>query len=447
MKLLLLGLLTTLFIGSCSLKDRERRPKAVKAPITGAIKGTSGKGTLYAVLYRLTPSRPEPLSHQVITHGHRYQFAAPLGQDLGVAAFEDLNRNRRQDVGEPAGFTRLPRLTPSALKHSPNKSIALSRRTKRIRYPITVPFYQTALARQTVPAQTISSKNPPARKPLAKRLVPHAPQPREARPALASPKPTLKPTKAPRAKRVAPKHPIPGSVVNLSDRRFSNQSAAFGFDDPDRFVAQYGFGLYFVDNYRSNRIPVICIHSSGGSAQDWRSFFPRLDLSRYQPMIYQYPTGMPFDRAAESLHRIVVDLGRQYRFKTVHVVGHGTGGLIGYRLAQWSARSQVGPRVTNLVTLAAPWDGMPGSARNVRRGHSSWDLRTGSPFLQRINREPLPRGVRHHVVFANKNAANLRSQLARGKRAPSYGFATDERGLMRSAGAGRQVNRCLGARR
>ncbi|MFT4641856.1 MAG: pimeloyl-ACP methyl ester carboxylesterase, partial [Verrucomicrobiales bacterium] len=113
-----------------------------------------------------------------------------------------------------------------------------------------------------------------------------------------------------------------GGIVNLADARFGPEAAALGFSNANGFVKTHGTGGYLTDNYRSNKTPVLFIHGAGG---DWRSVFSRLDLGRFQPLVYHYPAGAPFERSAEALHSMMGSVSKRYGFKSYHVVGHGTG--------------------------------------------------------------------------------------------------------------------------
>ena len=436
MKLIFLGLPIAFLLASCSLQDGDLQSSKSPPIITGKITGATGKGNVYVVLYDLGSKRPEPIADQMVPPGRWFDFSAPVGAEFGVAAFQDLNDNLRQDVGEPAGYTRFPKIVASAkggAQPAPPRTITLRRRTKSIKNPLVVPRGHVPVAKGGGGSQR---KAPPL--PSKKQVVPKAP-PKKAI-AKRSAKP-LTPLQPPLVRR-----PELGGVVNLGDARFGAEAAALGFSNPNGFLKAYGTGVYLTDAYRSNKTPVLFIHGAGSAAQDWRRLFSRLDLGRFQPFVYHYPTGAPFERSAGTLRDMMGSLSKRYRFKNYHVVGHGTGGLIGRRLIQMNGRGST----LSLVTLGTPWDGLSLAATKVRRSHSSWDVRSNSPFLRTVKRQALPSNVPHHLLFGYKNPNTLASQLApsvQSAAARVYGFNADERGILSDNAVAEQVNRALRASR
>jgi hypothetical protein len=81
-----------------------------------------------------------------------------------------------------------------------------------------------------------------------------------------------------------------GEVTNLDDPRFTAQQAKAGMWTPLSAAREVGGGVYFLEPYDPERIPVLFVHGIGGSPQDFRSLIEGLDRTRYQPWIYHYPT-------------------------------------------------------------------------------------------------------------------------------------------------------------
>ena len=416
MKLFFAGLTVSLFLVSCSLQDRELAPPVSGPSVAGMITGGSGKGKLYAVLYELDNKKYRSVVDQLVGKNGRFEFPIASNNIFGVAAFEDLNGNLRQDRGEYAGYVRFPKvkLLPAGKAGLVlRRNVALRKRTKKVASPIVLSEEAAGeVARRD--RQQLSSS-------LAKTTAP------KKKPAAPAPK-------------AAP--PVQRDIVNLGDARFSLASAATGFRDASSFQKKSGSGLYLVDPYRANKLPVIFIHGVGGAAQDWRNLFPQLDLARVQPLVYQYPTGMSLESATSQLIDFAGVTSKRYRFRDVQVVGLGTGGLIAKAFAQRS-RSV---RVTSLVTLGTPWGGLKVPTGKVQRGHVSWGLRSNSPFLKQSRR---PFSGPHHLLFAYADARALPSQLdprVQEAAARVLGFPTDVRGLARSSAAAELVRGALGKR-
>lgn len=418
MKLFFTGLTAGLFLVSCSLQDRDLAPVASGPSVAGVITGGSGNGKLYAVLYELDNGKHRPVVDQLVGKNGQFEFPVASKSIFGVAAFEDLNVNLRQDRGEYAGYVRFPlvKQQPSG-KAGPvvRRKLTLHKRTRKLASPIVLSEEAAVEAERRGRLDS--------RRAVAK---------------TAPPKKKQKPA-GPAAKTPAL---VQRDIVNLGDARFSLASAATGFRDPRAFQKQHGSGLYLVDPYRKNKLPVIFVHGVGGAAQDWRDLFPRLDLGRIQPLVYQYPTGMSLEAATSQLLDFARLTSKRYRYRDVQVVGLGTGGLIAKAFALRS-RSV---RVTLLVTLGAPWSGLKVPTGKVQRGHVSWDLRSNSPFLKQAR---CSFSGPHYLLFAYQEAGALSSQLdprVQDAATRVQGFPTDVRGLVRSAGAAQQVRRALGRR-
>lgn len=412
MKLLLAGVPALFLLAACSLQDRDLAPPTGQPRVTGLISGGSGKGRLYAVLYDLGFKAPRPIVDQLVGKDGRFDFAVTGDSTFGVAAFEDLNGNLRQDTGEYAGYVRFPkaRVVPTE-KVAPKaqKNINLRKRTRKVANPV-------ILSEEA--AREVAKRD----KALAKSKSKPAP---------------------PAAKKVVKKAPPVRDVVSLSEARFGMAAAAEGFRDPQGFVKKHGNGLYLVDPYRGTKMPVIFVHGIGSASQDWRALFSQLDLSRVQPLIYHYPTGMSLDTATERLVRYSGEMAMRYKFSEMQVVGLGTGGLIAKQFAQRMG----GKRVTSLVTLGTPWGGVAVPSAKVQRGHASWDLRSNSPFLKQARR---PAAMAHHLIFAYKDPRSLQSQLdprVQDQAIRVRGFATTERDLLSERGAAALVNQGLGSKR
>ncbi|MCA9285018.1 MAG: alpha/beta fold hydrolase [Phycisphaerales bacterium] len=122
---------------------------------------------------------------------------------------------------------------------------------------------------------------------------------------------------------------------------------------------QNRMGLYMVEPFDPERIPVIFIHGLISSPVVWRDMVndlwsdPRI-RARYQFWYFLYPTGQPFAISAAALRgaieqvRAAVDPGRtSTAFDQMVLVGHSMGGLIARRLAMdpgdtlWDAISDV----------------------------------------------------------------------------------------------------------
>ncbi len=126
----------------------------------------------------------------------------------------------------------------------------------------------------------------------------------------------------------------------LEQGRENNESliATIGLLDPAK--ADNIEGIYMVEPFDPNKIPVLMVHGLWSSPMTWMEMFNDLlaypDIRRnYQFWFYLYPTGEPFWYSANQLRGDLVQLRatldpeqRNPIFEQMVVVGHSMGGLV-----------------------------------------------------------------------------------------------------------------------
>ena len=118
-------------------------------------------------------------------------------------------------------------------------------------------------------------------------------------------------------------------------------------------------GLYMVQPYDPNRIPVLMVHGIWSSPITWMEMFNDLQSdpeirSKYQFWFYMYPTGQPLTFAAAGLRERLKELrlrcdpyGQNEKLDQMVVVGHSMGGLMSYLMTVnsedrlWNALSKL----------------------------------------------------------------------------------------------------------
>jgi pimeloyl-ACP methyl ester carboxylesterase len=131
----------------------------------------------------------------------------------------------------------------------------------------------------------------------------------------------------------------------------------FGLIRPDR--AKKLQGLYMVQPYDPDRIPVLMVHGLWSSPVTWMEMFNDLQSDpdirdKYQFWFYMYPTGEPLTFAAADLRddleevRLACDpRGENRKLDQMVMVGHSMGGLMSYLLTVdsddrlWNAMSKL----------------------------------------------------------------------------------------------------------
>lgn len=202
-----------------------------------------------------------------------------------------------------------------------------------------------------------------------------------------------------------------GVIANLDDPNFSSATGELGMWRPFEFLQQHKVGIYFLEPYDAKKVPVLFVYGISGSFQDWRTIVEKLDRKKYQPWLYQYPSGLRLDKAANTLAGLMILLRQQYQFERLPVVAHSMGGLVS-RGAIQRAVSQAGTNfIPTFVTISTPWGGHQAAASGVKHLDfpvPAWhDMSPGSAYLKTILEQPLPPGTRHDLIFGFKTSGGL----------------------------------------
>jgi pimeloyl-ACP methyl ester carboxylesterase len=125
----------------------------------------------------------------------------------------------------------------------------------------------------------------------------------------------------------------------LDDPAFQQlDQSTFGLLHPDSTKVKSG--LYMLDPYQPNKIPVLMIHGLWSSPITWMEMFNDLRAqpelrNNYQFWFYMYPTGQPFWQSAAELRQALVELRTKLdpnhqspALDQMVLVGHSMGGLV-----------------------------------------------------------------------------------------------------------------------
>ena len=265
---------------------------------------------------------------------------------------------------------------------------------------------------------------------------------------------------------------VRGQVTTLADPRFARENADSGLWRPLDFVVSVGAGVYFLQPYDAEKIPVLFVHGMVGTPRDFELLIQNLDTSRFQPWVFFYPSGGDLDNIAGALSQIVTGLRVQYRFPHMVVVAHSMGGLVSRAfLLRQSADIEAGA-IPVFVSMSTPWLGQPSAAKGVEHAPtvvSSWyGMAPNSEFQRKLFfedpetmkvRKHLPKGVVHHLFFgfhrderwpgeSSDSTIALVSQLrveAQDDALTVYGHDDTHTGILQDPAMSAQLNEILGA--
>ncbi len=201
------------------------------------------------------------------------------------------------------------------------------------------------------------------------------------------------------------------------DERFSAANADLGLWQPVEFVTKGLPGIYFLDEYDADKIPVLFVHGAHGTPNDWRVLAPRIDRERFQAWLVYYPSGVRIETAARGILRGLAALHTRYPFRQLVIVAHSMGGIVARTaINQWFAQSS-GPRLGRLerfITLSTPWEGHAAAAWGVKNAPAvvpSWiDMQPGSELLSGLYDRALPEECEYNLLFGFGGGSGLYSE-------------------------------------
>ena len=210
-----------------------------------------------------------------------------------------------------------------------------------------------------------------------------------------------------------------GTVAGWDDARFEPAEGREGMWTPLHAYEARGAGLFFLEPYDANRIPVVFVHGMAGTPRSFKTLAGSLDRKRYQAWVFQYPSGIRLDLAAQFLQALLAEMQARHRFPAYAVVAHSAGGLVS-RAALQKIQREGGALPQVFITLSTPWSGHEAAETGTR--HSpvvlrAWlDLAPGSDFLRGLYETPLQH-TPSHLLFGyaggkgSDGAVTLRSML------------------------------------
>jgi hypothetical protein len=82
-----------------------------------------------------------------------------------------------------------------------------------------------------------------------------------------------------------------GEIFQLAEPRFSDEIAKQGMWRPLDFLIDGNAGLYFLEPYSDEKIPVLFVHGIDGTPRNFAYLTEHKDRKHFQPWLYYYPSG------------------------------------------------------------------------------------------------------------------------------------------------------------
>ncbi|NOI66663.1 alpha/beta hydrolase [Vibrio sp. 99-8-1] len=272
-------------------------------------------------------------------------------------AFEDPNKNFTLDESERIAFYG----SPSLLKLAPDENV------------------------DNVTLQLLSANK-------AKQALPH----------IYSPESPYKP--------VNHQNNLLGKVVTSS--YFEPTIGRLGMWEPVKFHEMGNSGIFFLNEYSPNKIPVLFIHGMSGSGYDWLYLANELDKNIFQPWIVQYPSGIDLELSSKMLHQSVTELAIRFDVSEIKVVAHSMGGLVSKSFINhvFSSKNQQ-PNISSFITISTPWAGHDSAKNGIQYmpvAVPSWiNIAPNSKFLHHLKAVSLREHLLFHLFFSYRDNPNL----------------------------------------
>lgn len=386
----------------CFFRDLKKEVADLDASfaLVGQINDSSGRqGEVVVILFSEQDGKKIPIRYGFAENSGHYSFLVEGGVYY-LGAFKDLNENFRHDPDESAGYYGAPlRIVTPDLE--PGKKVTKALGNLDIRLSPTAVFVEgfdmaAGLQIEQMPVFRV------------------------------------------------------GAIAKLEDALFDEENGSLGYWKPLSFVKQFGAGIYFLDPYDPNRIPVLFVHGATGTPRGWEEMVSHLDNEHYQAWFYYYPSGICLKDSANILSGIVQALQDQHRFDRLYIIAHSMGGLVS-RAAILDSRYRYQQDYIKLfISLSTPWGGVRMAQKGVKKAPAaipSWyDVAPGSDFINSIFSQSLAPDVPFYLFFSyrgdcslfmenNDGTVELDSELdyrAEADAAGIYGFNEDHGTILES---------------
>lgn len=204
-----------------------------------------------------------------------------------------------------------------------------------------------------------------------------------------------------------------GEIITLDDPAFSRENGTIGLWEPMRFFKERRSGIFFLEPYNPNKMPILFVHGAGGNPAEWASIINALDRNRFQPWVLFYPSGLRLDIIRQGVDNGLARLRIRYKFDYLYLIAHSMGGLVAGGVINNHIENGNAESIRLFVTLSTPWGGHEMAASGVANSPAvipSWyDMVPGSPYQEAIFTQPLPEYLEYHLLFSHRGQFNMMS--------------------------------------
>jgi pimeloyl-ACP methyl ester carboxylesterase len=205
---------------------------------------------------------------------------------------------------------------------------------------------------------------------------------------------------------------------DLDDEAFGPAAGPYGLWEIMDFLNDGLAGIYFMEPFDPDRIPVVFVHGISGYPREFSTLMAELDRERFQPWFYFYPSGFALDGLATHLATLLERLHIQHDFDEFAIVAHSMGGLVSRGAILKYAGETGRDDIQLFVSISTPWGGdvkaQNAESAPIELPESFKDMSPDSDYLRwvfhRDDGDDLPRklpeGTSFHMLFGYRMAGS-----------------------------------------
>ncbi len=148
-----------------------------------------------------------------------------------------------------------------------------------------------------------------------------------------------------------------GALATLDEPRFSDETAKQSLWRPLDFLIDGNAGLYFLEPYSANKIPVLFVHGINGTPKNFSYLIEQLDRTHFQPWVVYYPSGAYIENVAQWIEQMLEQVQAKYKFDKIAIVAHSMGGLVSRSFILKHLDNSRSLDIPLFISIATPWDG------------------------------------------------------------------------------------------
>jgi uncharacterized alpha/beta hydrolase family protein len=202
-----------------------------------------------------------------------------------------------------------------------------------------------------------------------------------------------------------------GEVVSFEDDRFAQSNGSKGYWEPLAFLRQIGSGIFFLEEYDPEKIPILFIHGALGTPLGWKGVVNSINRERFQPWLFYYPSGLSLDKVSNALNILIMDLQRDYKIKNLYVIAQSMGGLVARSFILRNVYSSQQDFIKMFISISTPWNGHRMTAAGVKQAPvavPSWhDMVPDGPFIESLFQKKIPPYLNYYLMFSYKGDCSL----------------------------------------